>query len=273
MARKNAASIAKKVALVGIPLIIIELGYMFFFNKTDPVSTQVAIEQAVQNVSKTDDRRKALLKIQLSLADYVRTNSNQSPKSLDELRPKYFDIIPLDPATGKPFSYKVVGGRWYVGYDVAEELSNRGSPKGPSAHTVAATTPSTTEPSDVTAVAFIYDASTKRDPFRPFDFAPKKQLAGKTPLERYEYGQLKLTAVLEGMGEPQVIIENAIGRGYTAKKGAKVGPYGGEIVEIQKDRVLILESNVDFTGEKKSKTIELRLRTKDQEKRLDQDGR
>ena len=270
MARKKAASIAKKIAIVGIPLIIIELGYILLWNKSETTSVQQVINQAVSKVGKADDRRKALLKIQLSLSNFMQANQGRPPKTLDELRPKYFDVLPIDPVTGQQFLYKVENNRPIVGYNLslAEDTTRRpAAVRGPAAGGATAV-PALPE---LIETAFVYDPSAKRDPFRPFDFAPKPtERTGRTPLERYEYGQLKLTAVLEGLDEPQAIIENAIGRGFTVKKGTKVGPYGGEIVEILKDRVLILENTVDFTGEKKSKTIELRLRTKDQEKKLDE---
>jgi len=261
MARSVKSNIAKKIAIIAIPLIIIQTGYLFLFSKSEPVSVQLAIDNAVRKVSKADDRRKALLKIQLAVANYMQTKDGKPPASLDELRPTYFDIIPNDPATGRPFSYKVEGNRWSVGFDIAEAFGTRGKGK---VEPKAIAPVETIEP---IRVAFVYDTTGKRDPFRPFDFAPKLSISGKTPLERYEYGQLKLTAVVLGMGEPKAVIENAVGRGYTATKGTKVGLYGGQIVDIQKDKVLILEDSVDFTGEKKNKTIELRLRTKDQEKK------
>lgn len=113
-----------------------------------------------------------------------------------------------------------------------------------------------------------YDSSGKRDPFRPFDFAPKQPSdESLTPLERYELGQLKLTAVLDGFDEPTAIVENAAGKGFTVKRGTKIGPNGGTIVEILKDRLLIDQSVTDFTGETKTTRIELAIRTQDQNER------
>jgi Tfp pilus assembly protein PilP len=265
MAKKKSSGIAKKVAIVGIPLIIIQVGYMMLWQKSDPRTMQQAIEKVVSKVSKADERRKALLRIQLSIRNYMENNDNRPPASLDELRPKYFDVIPVDPVTNKPFEYKVENNRPV--FVIAEY---QGTPKGGTVPAETTAAPQSVLP-EVEQIAFVYDASNKRDPFRPFDFAPRPtSRTGKTPLERYEYGQLKLTAVLEGLGEAQAIIENAVGRGFTAKKGTKVGPYGGEIVEILKDKVLILENTVDFTGERKSKTVELRLRTRDQERKAEE---
>jgi type IV pilus assembly protein PilP len=79
-------------------------------------------------------------------------------------------------------------------------------------------------------------------------------------LERWPVSQLKLTAVLAGIEEPVAIVENPEGKGLRAKKGMKIGINGGEIVEVLPDKVLIIESETDFTGERKTRTFEMRLR-------------
>jgi type IV pilus assembly protein PilP len=116
---------------------------------------------------------------------------------------------------------------------------------------------------------FVYDASGKRDPFQPFDFSPKDtQRDNLSPLERYEIGQLKLTAVLDGFEEPTAIVENAAGRGFTVRRGTKIGPNGGAITEILKDKLVIVETITDYTGVSKTQTIEMAIRTKDQKEQL-----
>ena len=265
MAKKGKLSIAKKVAIVGIPLIIIQLGYVVLFSTNDTATVQQSIDKAIKNVKGVDDRRKSMLKIQLAVADFTSKNSGKPPESLDALRPTYFDSIPVDPMTGKPFNYKVDKNRPYVGFDIAGEMGTlvaRNKDREP----ISDSSDPLLSPDDVEKVSFVYDPSGKRDPFRPFDLGPKlTDLEGKTPLERYDYGQLKLTAVLAGFDEPQAIVENSNGKGFTVKKGTKIGTAGGVVVEIERDRVLILETTVDFTGEKKNRTVELKLRTKDQE--------
>ena len=120
-------------------------------------------------------------------------------------------------------------------------------------------------PEDAPPPGFIYDSTGKRDPFRPFDFSPKEsERDDLTPLERYDIGQLKLTAVLDGFEEPTAVVENAAGRGFTVKRGAKIGPNGGVITEVLKDKLVIVETTTDYTGETKSRTVELFIRTKDQ---------
>jgi type IV pilus assembly protein PilP len=112
-------------------------------------------------------------------------------------------------------------------------------------------------------LSFVYDASGKRDPFQPFDLAPKGSAdESRSPLERVSFSQMKVTAVLGGIEEPTAIVELENGRGYPVKKGTKIGTNGGEVVEIQPNKVVILETIVDFTGEKKTNTVELVLRSK-----------
>jgi len=143
----------------------------------------------------------------------------------------------------------------------APAVTPPGARKGLTADMVAAL-PETNDSPPVVS----YDASGKRDPFRPFDFAPKVTADdSRSPLERYEIGQLKLTAVLDGFDEPTAIVENAAGRGFTVKRGAKIGPNGGVIAEILPDRLLIDETITDFTGASKTTRIELTIRTHDQQ--------
>ena len=258
-------SLAKKIAYIGVPLIILEAGYLMIFSTTEVSSPKEAIEKEVSKIQGIDDRRRAMLQIQTAIATYSSKNGGKVPVSLNELVPNYFDALPIDPSTRKTFSYKVENNRAYVGYDVSMPANNRGkTPKGSSKEAPSLDTSNDLAPE---LVSYVYDPTGKRDPFRPFDFAPKNvNGVGHTPLERYDYGQLKLTAVLLGMGEPQAIVENQVGRGFSIKKGTRIGLNGGEVVEIVKDKISILETTVDFTGEKKNRTIEMKLRTKDQNK-------
>jgi Tfp pilus assembly protein PilP len=263
MAKKNKHGLINRIAMIGVPLIIIELGYVAFFNQNKTVTVQQAIDKAVKKINGVDERRKAMLKIQLAITDYMQKNEGKAPATLDELRPTYFDVIPLDPETKQPFLYKVENKRPLVGYNLVTELARN----NPILSKKLAKAEAVERPEiELEKISFVYDPTGKRDPFRPFDLGPKpSDLAGKTPLERYDYGQLKLTAVLKGFDQPQAIVENAVGKGFTVKIGTKIGTGGGEVVEILPDRILILENIADFTGEKKTKTFELKLRTKDQD--------
>lgn len=269
--RKKKLSVTKKIAIIGIVLIVVQGIYLLVFgSKSQPVSMREAIAKAVDDKLDLPIARREQAKIQLALADYQSKNQ-KLPATLDELVPTYFDVLPLDPETNQPFKYRIEKNRYYLGDDTPNTLLARKGAEGQ------AGVPSTLEEQQAlidsltdTSLqsAFVYDPTGKRDPFQPFDFAPKNaEDQEKTPLERYTIGQLKLTAVLEGFDQPKAVVENAAGKGFTVGKGTKIGTNGGEIVDIQKDKILILETEVDFTGQKKTHTVEMKLRTKDESER------
>jgi type IV pilus assembly protein PilP len=216
------------------------------------------------------------------VADFQQKQS-KLPDSLQELVPVYFDDVPKVPGTSDSFEYYVKDGKYYVGDKATIVALQTGvSPSKPgqggvflkadstvplSANVQKALIDSLKDEGSLQQVATVYDPTGKRDPFRPFDFAPVAAIdESKTPLERYDVNQLKLTAVLSGIsGEPTATVENAAGKGFIVKKGVKIGLNSGEIVDVKPDRLVVVETTVDFTGQKKTKTIELRLRTKDQE--------
>ena len=265
--RKKKLSVTKKISIIGLVLIAIQGVYLLIFgSRTEPVSMRDAISKAVEQKSDMSVARREQAKIQLALADFQLKNK-KLPANLDELVPTYFDVLPVDPGTNKPFKYRIEGNRFILGDDTptvqvasAAAAINGGAPTTAEEQQILIN--SLTDSSAQNN--FVYDPTGKRDPFKQYDVAPKMEDEAKTPLERYDLGQLKLTAVLEGFDQPKAIIETSEGKGFTVGVGTKIGRNNGEIAEIQKDRVLILETEVDFTGVKKTKTTELRLRTKDQ---------
>jgi len=269
--------------VVALVLAIVEICYVFLMPHTEAINVKDAIQSAVDK-QKVDPARKEQLRIQLALNDFQQKNG-KLPDKLDELVPTYFDSVPKNPESGDPFQYTIKNGRAVVGdaTQVASAKSTKDQ-KG-KANTIIpangddivelpplvqkALLESMTNPELSNEPPFVYDPTGKRDPFRPFDFAPN--LDGdttRTPLEKYDINQLKLTAIIAGIGsEATATVENQAGKGFVIKKGTKIGLNRGEVIEIQADKVLILETATDFTGQSKTKTIELRLRTKDQEER------
>lgn len=110
---------------------------------------------------------------------------------------------------------------------------------------------------------FLYDPSGKKDPFRSFDFSPKKASKSDGPLaelEKYSYSELKLTAIIQGFDSPRAVIEDPTGKGHTISINSKVGRLGGKVVSIDAAKVSILETSIDFNGSKNTRTVELFLR-------------
>ncbi len=237
-------------------------------------SAKAAIDQALQR-STLPERTKEMQRILLSASDYASKNNDSYPTSLSELVPEYFDSIPVDPNTGKPFEYRLVDNTPVLGSPEDMVASATKTGKGDKAGKASPDEVNEAEQKALIASLnkpesandFIYDSSGKRDPFRPYSMVPEKDEddENKTELEKYTIGQLKLTTVMYGMENPLAIVENSQGIGFTVSKGTKIGTAGGEVIEIQKDRILILEETEDFTGDKKTRTIEMRLRLNEDE--------
>ncbi len=113
-----------------------------------------------------------------------------------------------------------------------------------------------------------FDPVGRRDPFRP----PRASAAThtgepRTPLQRYEIGQLRLVAVIYDTTEPRAVVEDDAGLGYIVKVGTPIGPNGGQVRMIERGRVQIREDSVDFYGESHPSSVVMELRTADRGKR------
>lgn len=113
-----------------------------------------------------------------------------------------------------------------------------------------------------------YDVTGRRDPFRPPRFgAPQRTGEARTPLQRYDIGQLRLVAVIYNMDDPRAVVEDNEGLGYIVRRGTPIGPNGGEVKTIERGRVLIQEDAVDYYGEHRINEVVMELRTAERGKR------
>jgi type IV pilus assembly protein PilP len=108
-----------------------------------------------------------------------------------------------------------------------------------------------------------YDAAGRRDPFRPPRAGNTAARTGeaRTPLQRYEIGQLRLVAVIYETREPRAVVEDDQGLGYIVKGGTPIGPNGGLVQIIERGRMVIEEDSVDFYGEHHRTNVVMELRT------------
>jgi type IV pilus assembly protein PilP len=105
-----------------------------------------------------------------------------------------------------------------------------------------------------------YDPTGKRDPFRPPRIS--QMLVGgaeRTPLQRYELGQLRLVAVIYDTRDPRAVVEDDGGLGYIIRVGTKIGVNDGVVRGIERGRVLVEESSVDFFGEHRASEVVLEM--------------
>lgn len=218
------------------------------------------MEQGIKQLKSSGEiqpEQENLLRVRLAIADYLATKQ-KPPESLEVLVPRYFDSVPQDTFSGKPFLYTTNGVDFTLDIPGAvSEVKGKGSGKGePSSAAIDFVNPNTVEIEE-----FTYDPSGKRNPFQPFDLSPKIEIdESLPPLQRYDLGQLRVSAVLsDSKGEMFAMVEDATGRGYPVRVGDIVGNKGGKVVNIDPKEVHVLETVTDFTGETKQTMVPIKL--------------
>ena len=107
-----------------------------------------------------------------------------------------------------------------------------------------------------------YDPAGKRDPFRSFvkDKLNDDTLDVTSPLEQFELGQLTVSGVVWQADRRRALVLDPSGQAYVVKNGDRIGKNDGVVTEINDASMLVLESYVDFHGDKTEKEIEMRIR-------------
>ena len=68
-----------------------------------------------------------------------------------------------------------------------------------------------------------------------------------------------MSAVLLDSGDPKAILEDGNGKGHTARVGDEIGLYGGKVHEIKENKIVVIETTIDFTGEQNTRLIDIFL--------------
>ncbi len=115
-----------------------------------------------------------------------------------------------------------------------------------------------------------YTGDGKVDPFAPLiknePVRVKEPERPRTPLERLDYSQMKLVAIVGRGTEYVAMVEEAGGKGYIVTVGTYIGRNGGVVSEIRNDRVIVHERVKDFKGDMITHTQEIKLnKTEDKE--------
>lgn len=262
MAKKTKLSPTKKFAVVGGVLIVAQIAFLGYFSAgNQPKEFRDVMTDQVNSNPNIAPEERSKVKVHLAIQDF-RSKNNRFPNDLSELVPEYFEAIPIDPETAEPFKYTVDDVRYVLGEQEEKTVLANNDPSAlkntsEGRHPVL----EISIENDPEEEQFVYDPTGKRDPFQAFDFSPKKPAkGGDTPLEQFGYDELKFAAMLEGFGKPKALVETPEGKGYTVSVGTRIGQYAGEIVEIFPDRLVILETTTEFTGEKKTRTVEMYIR-------------
>ena len=112
-------------------------------------------------------------------------------------------------------------------------------------------------------LSYDYDPKGRRDPFQSLVDVAKakpKRSAGKRPIENFDVDEIRLSAIVWDQKEYYALITLPDSKSYTIKRGMTLGLYGGKVVEITKDSVLIREQVKDYRGQLKTKDTLLKLR-------------
>lgn len=111
------------------------------------------------------------------------------------------------------------------------------------------------------AAVYSYSAKGKRDPFRSFIWDPPDESAEiRGPLEQYDVAQLSLMAVVWSTGNARALVTDPAGQSFIIGKGTRVGKNSGQVTRIEDNLVIVKETYVDFTGQKTTKDVEMRIR-------------
>jgi type IV pilus assembly protein PilP len=117
----------------------------------------------------------------------------------------------------------------------------------------------------------VYDPEGRIDPFEPlFKAQPqaldedvpadkRKRRVPQTPLERVALSQIKLSAIMRSSAGNRALVEDASGKGYVIKLGTYIGLNAGQVIQIEKDRVIIEEEIENLMGELVVQNTELKL--------------
>jgi Tfp pilus assembly protein PilP len=198
------------------------------------------------NISKEQEN---FIRLQLAISNYISTNT-KPPKNLEELVPNYFDSLPIDPATGKTFKYQLVGKSYKLGEETTgQDGTQKSDPKA--ATNTEAGKDDFVNPNKIEMEDFVYDSNGKRDPFKPFT-EKEQTVVDETapPLQRYELAQLRVAAILsDSNGGKFAMVEDATGIGYSVKLGEIIGTKKGKVVNIEADKVEVLESITNAAGQ------------------------
>lgn len=116
---------------------------------------------------------------------------------------------------------------------------------------------------------YTYDASGKRDPFRPL-FLLRRSAAETveplTPLQRYEIGQLRLVGVIYDLAPPRAMVEDSSGLGFIVTPGTAIGPNGGVVTAIRPRQMVVEEWQTDVIGQRHKKEFVLDLPSDENER-------
>jgi type IV pilus assembly protein PilP len=111
---------------------------------------------------------------------------------------------------------------------------------------------------------YSYAVLGRRDPFSPLIVRQEEKAKGgdRTPLERYNIFDFKLTGIVWGGYGYNAMLEAPDGKGYFIKIGTVIGFNKGVVKKITSRKLVIEEKFKNFSGETERKEITIELQKK-----------
>lgn len=115
---------------------------------------------------------------------------------------------------------------------------------------------------------YAYDPRGRRDPFLSLVETTKEKpqrKKGGPAIESFDVDDMRLIAIAWDSKSyfAQVLVPD--GKSYTLRKGMTIGLYGGRVMNITPDTVVIQEQVKDYRGQQKTKDTILKLRKEGEE--------
>lgn len=113
---------------------------------------------------------------------------------------------------------------------------------------------------------YIYDPSGRRDPFTAI-FLPG-QVPGEAdlsvpPLQRVGLTELNLIGIIWGAYGYVAMVQTPDGKGYTVRRGTRIGPNNGVVSAITENALIVQERFTDVYGKKQEREYVKPLHTKE----------
>lgn len=112
---------------------------------------------------------------------------------------------------------------------------------------------------------FAYDPSGRRDPFKPIGLEKPLNTDNPDvpPLQRVGLTEINLIGIMWGGFGYTAMVQTPDGKGYTIRRGTKIGPNNGVVSSITENSIVVRESYRDVYGKEQVREYLKRLHTKE----------
>lgn len=117
---------------------------------------------------------------------------------------------------------------------------------------------------------YIYNPKGRRDPFLSIiertkrERASEKKKKGGSPAEIYDLAEIRVIAIANDSKKYYAMVQFPDMKYFTITEGMALGLYGGRVIKINSDGVLIREHVKNYKGEVKPKDTILKLRKEEE---------